>query len=912
MKFKQYSSRFIQSAVLMVGMAVWPCLGNTLFWGGGTNDIVDGTALSHDNAELSGTWDDTTKNWASDSSGTTYVPYADGAFIQWGWFTNTTSASIVLATNITFSGMSGCMNAVPSGYSQSFSIDSSGSSTLTPVGNPCILNPISGDTTRGITIRRPLSGDAPILKTGYGYMTLAADSDGYTGTLTVSENALNTGTAKFRGITNAVLSGRVSLPANSTYGANTFSYGDWRMGAQDSVADLISDNLRVVLNNGSFTYSTRSKTFETMGSVDVETWGSIGASGSTASNLGGVLVLSNSVAGITRGSRGIGVLQFSATYGLTGIQTAIRVPNGLPTDTLIPWIYSARSECMYVDSANENTLMPLIPEYADTDLSQWTTLYGANSNVRVGSNDTVTLSGLIADDLTISSLAFLNRGKATVAMADGKTLCLASGVILQRAIASGSLQTVSNGYLTASTDKLYINTQNTNAGGDLYLYSAITGRFDVVTTGKGAAIQFRGPAANAYSGTTYVSFGTLFLNKTGGAIAIPGPLVVRFGGAVNATGYDNQIADTADVTIEESGVLACRAQTFGGTVTLTGGTLLLYNYTDVFNKSGTGLVFNGGWIGHRSSSDGTFVLQTDVGYEASSTTQAKFERYNTGKLKVQLTGGDRMFDVADSSTLADGVPEMVVDTPITSASGESNGLIKTGDGILQLTYTNTYAGATTVNGGTLKVSKIQAEAKSGLTAYTCGLTGTVTFPEPVAKDMVLGQWITGAKINSGGTRVLRVLNDYEVQTYDGNSTGISEDAAVDAVERGGTLGLDTATVNNTGTLQIDAGIALDNDVVVNAGGTLDASGAGIGTLTVDGGAVKVDLASAPMVVASTIDLTDAVLDVVGEPTETPVPVISYSGALTGRFATVPENVSVLYFADEILVGRRSYSLIVVR
>lgn len=913
MQFNQGLRDWVRALALFAACTGVSGFGNTLYWGGGNTDITDGTALSHDNVELSGTWDGTTRNWATDSAGTTYAPYSDGAFIQWGWFTNMASASITLTTNASFSGMCGCMNAITNGYSYTFSVYGSGSATLTPVGNPCLINPISADTTRGIAIRLPVTGDALIDKTGFGTLSITADSDDYTGTITVRENYLSTGTTKLRGITNVVCSGRVSLPANSAYGANTFSYGAWNVGAQDSSpTDLVSDDLRVVLNNGAFTYSTRSRTFETMGSVDVETWGSIGANGGNASYLGGVLVLSDPAAGITRGSKGIGMLQFSATFGSDGIQTAIQVPHGLPTDTLLPWLYSSRSECMYVDSASGNTLMPVIPAYAETDLTQWTSLYGPTSNVRVGTNNTVTLSGQIGDDLTINTLAFLNRGKATVAMADGKTLCLASGVILQRAVMNGSLQVVSNGYLTAGTDHLYLTTQDTNAGGDLYIYSAMTGRYDVVTTGKGAAIHFRGEDANAYSGTTYVSFGTLYLNKTGGAIAIPGPLNIRFGGAVNATGYDNEIAPASDVTIEECGVLACRAQTFGGTVTLTGGTLILYNYTDVFDKPGTGLVFNGGWIGHRSSSDGTLSLQTDVRYDASSTMPAKFERYNTGNLKVQLTGGNRTFDVADSATLAADLPEMVVDTSITSATGESNGLVKTGTGTLQLTYTNTYAGATTVNGGTLRVSKIQAAAKSGLTAYSCGLTSTVTFPEPVAKDMVLGQRITGTKLKSGGSLILRVLNDYEVQTYDSHSTGISIDVEVDAVERGGTLGLGAATVNATGTLEVDAGIAITNAVTVNTDGVLAASGAGIGSLSVNGGTVRADVAAAPLAVTGTVTLDGAELEIVGEVPTTPTTLLTFTQSLTGTFAVIPENASVSYLANEIRIGKRLQTLLLIR
>ena len=60
-------------------------------------------------------------------------------------------------------------------------------------------------------------------------------------------------------------------------------------------------------------------------------------------------------AGITRGAYGVGTLVIIAQS--TGIpKCRVRVPNGIATDTLLPWIYTSRAEFMMADSANNNTL----------------------------------------------------------------------------------------------------------------------------------------------------------------------------------------------------------------------------------------------------------------------------------------------------------------------------------------------------------------------------------------------------------------------------------------------------------------------------------------------------------------------------------------------------------------------------
>jgi autotransporter-associated beta strand protein len=257
---------------------------------------------------------------------------------------------------------------------------------------------------------------------------------------------------------------------------------------------------------------------------------------------------------------------------------------------------------------------------------------------------------------------------------------------------------------------------------------------------------------------------------------------------------------------------------------------------------------------------------------------------------------------------------MVVDTAIVAGSPAGGALTKTGAGILQLTYTNSYAGGSTVNGGTLRVSKITAPAQTGLCAYTMQIPNVVTFTEPVARNMVLGQSITGTTISANRT-VVRILNDYEIMTSGGHVNGFSTNIAVAAMSRTGNLGTGPATVNDTGTLVIDSGISLANAVTVNAGGTIVASGAGLGSLAVDGGTVSVDLDAGTLAVSGAVSLEDATLTFSGTLGDEPVTLLTAGTSLTGAFATVnnqPPYSALRYIDNSVVIAKDLPTLIVIK
>lgn len=274
-------------------------------------------------------------------------------------------------------------------------------------------------------------------------------------------------------------------------------------------------------------------------------------------------------------------------------------------------------------------------------------------------------------------------------------------------------------------------------------------------------VIFSGGTANTYGGTTTVSAGSLTLSKTSGINAIAGDVLVNGGTLKYGSTNDNQIADSAKLTIS-SGTYAVgsRSETIGQTATptsgfaMTGGAvtigsganLALANSATMSGGSitytaGSGVInmntefnFNGGTIDFQSasaSSSAALNLRagsgTGVTYSASSTTAAVISNTGGGTNKVSLnttTGAVTTFNIADSPTVT---TEMTIAAQITGSA--TGGLQKSGAGVLSLTGANTYTGATAIaaNGGTLQAGVGSLISTSGITVNSGGtllLSGT--------------------------------------------------------------------------------------------------------------------------------------------------------------------------------------------
>lgn len=298
-----------------------------------------------------------------------------------------------------------------------------------------------------------------------------------------------------------------------------------------------------------------------------------------------------------------------------------------------------------------------------------------------------------------------------------------------------------------------------------------------------------GGAANTYDGTTSVIGANTYLRlrRSGDNNTILGPVVI--GDGTNTAGLildqSNQIADTADVTINNGGVLFLTAVFGFSTETI-----------DELSGSGSVAGFGGGLPGPRN-------IGLTVGAGNGSSTYS-------GALDDQVSGA------------------------LTILS-----LTKTGSGTLTLSGTNTYTGNTTVNNGTLLVngSTAAGSAVSVQNGATLGGTGTV------GDTVSVGSGGAVAPGTSPG-----ILDTGNVTFASGSDFDVEIDGTAGAGAVGGHDQLDvtgTVTLNN-GDLNVALGYVPaigDAFTIINNNGSDAVLGAGTfqvgGNTIADGGSFLV-------------------------------------------------------------------------
>ena len=279
-------------------------------------------------------------------------------------------------------------------------------------------------------------------------------------------------------------------------------------------------------------------------------------------------------------------------------------------------------------------------------------------------------------------------GTGTVTAPSGTSLViLNTGTMTNDLVIGGNALTVDNaGSLTLPGNIVLTSNTNVNPRNDtrINFSGAISGSFalDIAsgTALNAGGITFSGSAANTYTGTTTVHTGTITLSKSGGAVAIPGDLVLADG----PTGFPITATETAADQIADSAAVSLTA---GSTLNLNG-----------FNDAIGSLTLTGSSV---QTGAGTLTLTanlttTDAGIGASSI---------TGTVVLPATA---------VITVADGSQSIDFDINGT-VSGAGTSLTKAGPGTLQLSGTNanTFTGAATVSAGTLSLNKTAGQAALG-------------------------------------------------------------------------------------------------------------------------------------------------------------------------------------------------------
>ncbi len=305
------------------------------------------------------------------------------------------------------------------------------------------------------------------------------------------------------------------------------------------------------------------------------------------------------------------------------------------------------------------------------------------------------------------------------------------------------------------------------SGVDLLVSAPLLSGGSLTKTGNGV-MSLTG--ANTYTGGTIINAGTLSLglaNTANGTIA--GAVTVNSGATLriaahDALGYTN---GRGIITVNSGGtmrVVSGVRTTLANNLTLNGGTLV-----------GTG---NGDTWGHVSFFGSGVVATSDVSGNAAVI---------DALVGLQDSGGLTTFNVTRGA--ASPASDLNVTGRLLQMNGSTNGIRKTGTGVMTLSGTNTFVGGTTVDAGLLRVA-------SGGRLYHGGYYGSVA---------------STVTVNSGGT--------LELQNWAYGETTQSL-GGLDAQAR--------AVVVNGGTIRIAGTQATSygRGVTVNSGGATLEAGAG--------------------------------------------------------------------------------------
>jgi len=353
---------------------------------------------------------------------------------------------------------------------------------------------------------------------------------------------------------------------------------------------------------------------------------------------------------------------------------------------------------------------------------------------------------------------------------------------------------------------------------------------------------FDGAGSNTYDGlTTLNSNVSLQLAKTGGATAIAGDLTVN-AESVAAVVNDEQIADTATITLNGTGQLQVGT---GGAVTETFDTLMddgSGNAVIDLQSDGSTVVINQGtyhgtitggaasivslakegpgtltlrgasdFLGNTTLNGGTLRLENDLALSGGTlsvlgSTVSYGDGQNIANPMILMADVDLEVLGTDSATQSGAISEDATPRSVT----------KIGDGTLALTATNTYSGGTVLNAGTLAVSADGnlGDAAGGLIFNGGTLRATMDFTTNRATTLNAsggtlesdnGVFLTHGGVISGDGGLAKAGAGFLVLT--GNNSYLGDtvvNGGVLTVGDGGTsgsLGVGDATVNGMNTLQ---------------------------------------------------------------------------------------------------------------
>ncbi|EBP9317523.1 AIDA autotransporter-like protein ShdA, partial [Salmonella enterica] len=327
------------------------------------------------------------------------------------------------------------------------------------------------------------------------------------------------------------------------------------------------------------------------------------------------------------------------------------------------------------------------------------------------------------------------------------------------------------------------------------------GTFDNTISGSGKVEKSGDDAltlsgANSYTGGTLISGGTLVASNVealgSGDVTDNATLALNTGGT-----FDNTISGSGQVVKSGDDVLTLSgSNTYTGGTTISGGTLIASNV----DALGTGDVTNdatlelntGGDFTNNISGNGQVVKSGDDTLTFSgSNTYTGGTLISSGTLVANDVNALGTGDVTDNATL-----ELNTGGDFTNNISGSGQVVKSGDDTLTLSGTNSYTGGTTISGGTLVATNVEALG-------TGDVTNNATLELNTGGDFTNNISGSGQVVKSGDeTLTLSGANSYTGGTLISSGTLVANDVNA----------LGTGDVTDNAVLELNTGGDFDNAI----------------------------------------------------------------------------------------------------
>ncbi|EAM9849002.1 autotransporter outer membrane beta-barrel domain-containing protein [Salmonella enterica] len=495
------------------------------------------------------------------------------------------------------------------------------------------------------------------------------------------------------------------------------------------------------------------------------------------------------------------------------------------------------------------------------------TLSGANSytggttisgGTLVASNVEALGSGDVTDNATLELNTggdFDNNigGTGSVVKSGDKTLTLsgANSYTGGTTISGGTL-VASNVDALGSGDVTDNATLELNTGGDFD--NNIGGTGSVVKSGD-KTLTLSG--ANSYTGGTTISGGTLVATNVealgSGDVTDNATLELNTGGTFdNVISGSGQVVKSGDETLTLSG-----ANSYTGGTTISGGTLVASNVealgTGDITDNATLELNAGGDFANNIGGTGSVVKSGDKTLTLSgSNTYTGGTTISGGTLVASNVDALGSGDVTDNATL-----EMNTGGDFANNIGGTGSVVKSGDKTLTLSGTNSYTGGTTISGGTLVASNVEALGTGDVTDnatlelntggdFDNAISGSGQVVKSGDKTLTLSgaNSYSGATTISGGTLIAANVNALGTGAIDNRASLLldasgqftvtdltTESGGNTEIGAGSTLQATTLTQKSDSTLTINLNSNTADPVIhaasqVSLAGTLDITGVG--------------------------------------------------------------------------------------